>query len=214
MPHDIDKLIDKLVEQQQAVKPEQHPLVRTLPLFVFITIFMTAVTAAIGLRSDWTPEFLTQFGLFQFELLLSLITGCTALLATGWLRLPYTHHQRWVIRLALTCAAIFFSFEAWRLITEGISFATIDSFIDCYMHSIILAAVPTALLVYFQKTGSSTQPYLSAFMSTLAIAGFAWICLRLTCSVNLAGHNAIVQLSPFMILGIGLGLYARKLYRW
>lgn len=214
MPHDLDKFIDNLVEEQQPLKPELHPLLRTLPLFAVIAVFMTVVTAGIGLRSDWKPEYVTQFGMFQVELLLSFITGFMALLATGWLRVPYMKSQQLVTRLALGCAAVFFSLEAFRLISEGITFATIESFIDCYLHSLLLAALPTALLIYFQKSGSSTQPYLSALMGTLAIAGFAWICLRLTCSVNLAGHNAIVQLSPFLILGAGLGMYARRLYRW
>lgn len=214
MPNNIDSFIDELVQDQPPQAPERHPLLRTLPLLVFIVLFMGIVTAGIGLRSDWKPEYVTQFGMFQVELIISFITGFSALLATAWLRVPYMKSQRLITTLALGCAAVFFSLEAFRLISEGINFATIESFIDCYKHSIILAAVPTALLVYFQKTGSSTRPYLSALMGTLAIAGFAWICLRLTCSVNLAGHNAIVQLSPFMILGAGLGLYARKLYRW
>lgn len=214
MAQDLDNFINRLVDEQKPAVPERHPFLRTLPLLAFIVIFMTVVTSIIGLRSDWRPEYITQFGVFQVEMILSFLTGLTALLATGWLRVPYMKSQRLVVLLALGFASIFILFELYRLISEGISFATIDSLIDCYQHSILLAVLPTALLLYFQKTGSSTHPYLSALMGTLAIAGFAWICLRLTCSVNLAGHNAIVQLSPFIILGVGLGLYARKLYRW
>jgi len=213
-PDNLDRFIDNLVDSHKPLTPEPHPIRHTLPLFGAIVLLMTLVTAGIGLRSDWKPEFVTQFGLFQVELLLSFIVGFTALLATGWLRVPYMKNQNFVTRLALIFAGIFFSLELFRLVSEGINFATIESFIDCYVHSIFLAAVPTACLIYFQKSGSSTHPYLSALMGTLAIAGFAWICLRLTCSVNLAGHNALVQLSPFMILGAGLGLYARRIYRW
>lgn len=210
----LDRLIDSLIESHQPLVPESHPWRRTLPLFVLITLFMGLMTAGIGLRSDWRPGFVTEFGMFQLELLLSFITGFTALLATGWLRVPYMKSQRWVIGLALGCATLFLSLESFRLINEGIIFATVEAFVECYQHALILAGLPTALLIYFQRSGSSTHPYLSALMGTLAIAGFAWISLRLTCSVNLAGHNAIVQLSPFMVLGAGLGLFARRLYRW
>ena len=214
MTQDVDNLIKQLLHDHQAVQPELHPLLKTAPLLLAIVIYMSVVTAFIGLRSDWKPEFVTQFGVFQFELMLSFIVGLTALLATGWLRIPYMKSQPWIVGLALTSAAIFLGFEVFRLISEGITFATLDSFIECYVHSLFLAAAPTALLVFMQKSGSPTKPYLSALMGTLAIAGFAWICLRLTCSVNLAGHNAIVQLSPFMLLGAGLGIYAKRLYRW
>ena len=214
MTQNVNKVIDQLLQDHQAVKPELHPLLRTAPFLLAIVAYMSVVTVLIGLRTDWKPEFITQFGTYQLELILSFIVGITALLATGWLRIPYMKSQIWITAVALTSAVAFFSFEAFRLVSEGISFATIDSLIDCYLHSLVLASVPTMVLVFMHKTGSPTRPYLSALMSTLAIAGFAWISLRLTCSVNLAGHNAIVQLSPFMLLGLGLGIYAKKLYKW
>ena len=214
MTKDVNELIDHLLQDHKPIAPEQHPLLKTLPLMLIMIIYMSVVTSIIGLRSDWKPEFLTQFGTYQLELILSLTLGITALLATGWLRIPYMKSQKWMVSIACLSAIIFFSFEIYRLISEGISFSTIDSLIECYIHSIALASIPVALLVMRQKSGSPTRPYLSAIMGTLAITGFAWISLRLTCSVNLAGHNAIVQLSPFMILGLVLGTYARKLYKW
>ena len=214
MTKDVNELIDHLLQDHKPIAPEPHPLIKTLPLMLIMIIYMSVVTSIIGLRSDWKPEFLTQFGTYQLELILSLTLGITALLATGWLRIPYMKSQKWMVSIACLSAIIFFSFEIYRLISEGISFSTIDSLIECYIHSIALASIPVALLVMRQKSGSPTRPYLSAIMGTLAITGFAWISLRLTCSVNLAGHNAIVQLSPFMILGLVLGTYARKLYKW
>lgn len=214
MTGNVNNLIDQLLNDHQVIRPERHPMVRTLPVALCIIAYMTIVTALIGLRSDWKAEFITEFGIYQVELLMSFIVGFTAILAAGWLRIPYMKNQNWVITAALASAGVFLSFEIYRLISEGITFATVESFIECYLHSLALASLPTMALVLMQKSGSPTRPYLSALMGTLAIAGFAWIALRLTCSVNLAGHNAIVQLSPFMLLGLGLGLYARRLYKW
>ena len=214
MTKDVNELIDHLLQDHKPMEPEQHPLFKVLPLMLIIVLYMSLVTSVIGLRSDWKPEFITQFGTYQLELIMSLTLGITALLATGWLRIPYMKSQKWMVSLACVSAVVFFSFEIYRLISEGIRFSTIESLIECYIHSIVLASIPVALLVMLQKSGSPTKPHLSAVMGTLAITGFAWISLRLTCSVNLAGHNAIVQLSPFMILGLALGVYARKLYKW
>ena len=213
MTNNPHNLIDQLLQDHQPIRPERHPLVRTLPVALGIVAYMTVITALIGLRSDWYPT-LTGSGTYQLELWLSFMVGVTAILATGWLRIPYMKSQFWIIAAALASAGAFLALEAFRLINEGITFSTIETFFECYLHSLALASLPTMALVLMQKSGSPTRPYLSALMGTLAIAGFAWIGLRLTCSVNLAGHNAIVQLSPFMLLGLGMGLYARRLYKW
>lgn len=213
MTDNVNNLINQLLQNHQPIQPERHPLLISMPVAMGIVAYMTVITALIGLRADWYTV-LTRSGTYQFELLLSFTVGLTAMLAAGWLRIPYMKSQAWIISAALASAGTFLSFEAFRLINEGITFATIESFRECYIHSLALASLPTMVLVFMQKSGSPTHPYLSALMGTLAITGFAWISLRLTCSVNLAGHNAIVQLSPFMLLGLGLGLFARRLYKW
>ena len=213
MTDNVNNLIDQLLQDHHPIPPERHPLLRTLPVAVGIVAYMAVITLLIGLRSDWLAM-LTQSFTYQLELLLAFTVSVTAILAAGWLRIPYMKSQAWVIAAALVSAGIFLSFEVFRLINEGITLAAIQTFRDCYVHALALASLPTMVLVIMQKSGSTTRPYLSALTGTLAIGGFAWIGLRLTCSLDLAGHNAIVQLSPFMLLGLGLGIFARRLYKW
>ncbi len=213
MSNDINNFIDQLVEEHRGVDPEPNPLVRILPLLIGVAGYMASVVVLIGLRSDW-QTMISGSVTYQVELLLSLLVGVSGMLAASWLRIPYTKNQRLIVAAALLCAAAFIGFELFRLISEGVSFAAVSSFISCYQHSLYLATLPTIALVMTQRSGSTTHPYLSALMGVFAIAGFAWIGLRLTCEVNLAGHNAIVQLSPFILLGMAMGLCAKKLYRW
>ncbi len=213
MGNDINNLIDQLVEEHQGVEPEPNPLVKMLPLLVGVVGYMASVVVLIGLRSDW-QAMITASATYQIELLLSLLVGVSGMLAAGWLRIPYTKNQRWIVSAALLCGAAFVGFELFRLLSEGVSLASVSAFVSCYLHSLYLATLPTVALVMTQRSGSTTHPYLSALMGVFAIAGFAWIGLRLTCEVNLAGHNAIVQLSPFILLGMVLGISAKRLYRW
>ncbi|MCF6219128.1 MAG: NrsF family protein [Gammaproteobacteria bacterium] len=213
MSNEIDNLVDQLVEAHQGVEPEPNPLVKIAPLLVGVVGYMASVVMLIGLRSDW-QAMITGPVTYQVELLLSLCVGVSGMLATGWLRIPYTINQRLIVSSALLCGVAFIGFELFRLVSEGVSLASVSSFISCYQHSLYLATLPTIALVMTQRSGSTTHPYLSALMGVFAIAGFAWIGLRLTCEVNLAGHNAIVQLSPFILLGMAMGLGAKKIYRW
>ncbi len=213
MSHDLDNFVDRLVEDHQPVALEPNPLLKMLPLLFGVIGYMLCVTLLIGLRDNWQAT-LTGSLTYQLELSLSFMVGVTGMLAAGWLRIPHTKGQRWVVLVALLCGAAFIIFELFRLITEGITFATMASFIECYQHSIYLAVLPTIVLVMTQRSGSTTHPYLSALMGVFAITGFAWIGLRITCGYDLAGHNAIVQLSPFMLLGMVMGIGAKRLYRW
>lgn len=174
---------------------------------------MACVAVLIGLRSDWS-SMVAEFSVYQIELLLSFTVGVTGMLAAGWLRIPYTKNQGLFVFMAIASVSGLIGFELYRLITEGISFATMKALIDCYIDSLLLATLPITAMVMMQRSGSSTHPRLSALMGVLAISGFSWIGLRLTCGYDLAGHNAIVQLSPFLLLGAVMGVFAKKLYRW
>ena len=213
MDNDLNNFIDQLVQDHQQVDSEPNPLLRMLPLIVGVVGYMLSVTMLIGLRDDWLSS-LTSSVTYQLELSLSFIVGMAGMVAAGWLRIPHTNGQRLVVVTAFFCGALFVGFELFRLIREGVTFATMESLIECYQHSLYLATLPTLALVMTQRSGSTTHPYLSALMGVFAIAGFAWICLRLTCGYDLAGHNAIVQLSPFMLLGLVMGIGAKKIYRW
>ena len=213
MSDNVNKLVGQLLDSHQPVTPEHHPLLRVMPLLLGVIAYMACVTLLIGLRADW-QAMLSESAIHQIELLLSFIVSVMGMLAAGWLRIPYASSQRLFVGLALSTGALFLGFQLFRLISEGINFATLKALIDCYIDSLLLATLPTIALVMNQRSGSSTHPYLSALMGTFAITGFAWIGLRLTCGYDLAGHNAIAQLSPFMLLGVVMGLFAKRLYRW
>lgn len=212
MSDKLDILIEKLGQDLKPVKPLGHPFPRTASLFICALIYMGAAILYIGLRSDVVDK-LGQ-GSFLFEIGFSLVMAIAAALSTGWLSVPDMREQKWLLYPPFILFAVFILFIGIKSYSEGIGVPHNMIFHKCIKDALILACLPIAGFIALSRTGHTTHPVTLAAMSALSTGSLGWIALRLTCSNDTIGHNFFYHFIPFALIGIALGLLARKLYRW
>ncbi len=64
------------------------------------------------------------------------------------------------------------------------------------------------------RKDATVHPVLLVAMIPLAAGSLGYICLRLSCMMDTAGHNLVYHMGLFLILGMLLRVIARRLYRW
>lgn len=208
---DIDKTIDNLCCQLKPVK-RFCPYWRTgLWLTIAIT-YTVAMVLMIGVRPHFLEKVVERD--FIFEIGLALATGMTAAMMTFWLTLPDS--SRFEKFLAVP-ATLFFVHVFWmldRFITEGTGLIPTGAIGNCWMDTALYAGIPAMLVVFMIRSGASVRPFWLAFNALLAVSAFAWIGIRFCCPHDTVGKAYFVNFLPFLVLGLGVGLFAKRLFRW
>lgn len=207
----LERLIDNLGEDLKPQKPMKHPLLRMLPLLVLTPILTFAIAHFIGMRADWS-EMMMYDTRFQLEIGLALAIALSSGAVLGWVNLPDMRQQPWVLAIPLVFMLVFFGYIGYMLYQEGLTGMKFQTryFSDAFM----LSLIPTLLLLFILKKGCPSCHKKTALFATMAIAAFSWIGLRLTCPIDYAGHNFIVQFAPFFVLGLLAALFSAKLFKW
>lgn len=207
----LDAVIDALADDLQPVRPFYHPVMRMLPRFLLIAVYIIVIILAMGVRSD----FIEKLGsaVFLFEILLMGCVGLSALAASAWLSVPDIRGQRWVVALPF---AFLFAFGLWdvaRIFEEGMPLNAIH-WSHCWEIGLLVAAVPAALVVFLARGGATTHPVLMSVMNVIGFAGLPYVALRVTCNIDTVEHSTFIHMLPFVIIGVVGGLSSRYIYRW
>jgi hypothetical protein len=205
-----ESLIEGLAGGLTPAKRLALPWVRILPWIIFAAGYMAAVASIAGLRADLALK-LTQPE-FVFEIVLVLIIGLSAALASAWMCVPDMRGRPWVPVVPLILVVVFMVWQIARMIIEGTSMGAIPSI--CIKEGIVYAAAPALWIVLIGRGGATTRPRMLAFMNVLAVSAFGYIGLRLTCPVDTPGHALFWHCIPYVILGAFAGIFARRMYRW
>ncbi len=207
----VDDMINSLTDELEPVKPMAHPMARALPWMIGAAVYAWFVVHHIGLRPD-SLEKLSDLH-FLFENMLVGLVGISAALCACWLCVPDMRGQKWIIAVPFSFLAVFFLWGGLRSLIEGVHMETAH-FGHCMGDGFWIAIVPAAIMVFLSTGGATTRPFLSAFMASLSVASFGYIGLHFTCMMDTVGHAMVYHLIPFVLLGMALGLIARRLYRW
>lgn len=207
----IDSLIEGLSGDLQCCKPLSCPFKRIAPWAILSAAYMAFIVFFIGIRDDLIDK--SQDVLFLFEISLASVISITAAIASSFMCSPDMCERKWIPTVSITSAAIFLLWTIVRYSVEGIAYEDIH-WDHCLEGGALIGILPAIALVLLIKKGKTTAPVMMVAMNTLAVSGLAYIAMRFACAVDTVGHSGIVQITPFIVSGLILGLLARKLYRW
>ncbi len=212
-PGKLDKTIDDLCCGLKPCNRLNNPLWRSLLWMVIAISYVTAVAFMVGLQPN-TMDRLGHNHHFVFEIALSFVTGVTASLATFFLSVPDCKNKDWFYSIPATLFAVHILWMLVRFLMEGVGVFPTNWFCHCWMDTIIMAGLPSALVLFLIRRGATVRPRLLAFNAVLAVASFSWIGIRFVCPFLTVGKAYFVNFLPFVVLGIVTGFVAKRLFRW
>lgn len=208
---DIKDTIESLCSELKPVKC-MRPCWRGALWIVIAITYTMAVAAMIGFRPHIADKMLDSH--FIFEIGLALVTGLTAAIATFWLTQPDANRYNVFIGVPAT---LFFVQLFWmidRLAMEGLGMMPYYWFTNCWIDTGLMAGLPAALVMFLLRKGASVRPKLLAFNAILAVSSFGWIGIRFTCPFDSVGKAYLINFLPFMMVGLLIGLGAKRLLKW
>lgn len=210
-PKNIDDLIAGLAEEGCSKKSMGCPLKRLLPILIAIIIYMAIAVHFLGLRMGLEEKLSDP--IFLIENILMLFIAVSASFAASYLCVPDMQGKTWLLTMPLTLFGVFLTWEIVRAFTEdmGLSHALWD---HCIVNLAIMGLLPGFIMILFVRGGATTKPVLMAVMNILTITGFSYVGHRLTCGADHVAHSAIASLLPFILVGSGIALAARKIFKW
>jgi len=177
-------------------------------------LYITAVIAILGLRYD----FIDQLGNAAFitELLAVITLFLLASYSASLLNCP-DGKQRPVIKFITVFIAV--AFISYILLKAILGANSLFHWPDLWSHhcshnSLIIDLIPFVALIILTARGCTTRPYWSIAMNILAVSALGWGTMRITCPMDTIGHSMITHFLPFAIIGIIIGFFAKKLFRW
>ncbi len=206
------KTIDDLCCGLKPCKRLGNPLWRSLLWMVIAISYVSAVALMLGVQPN-TWERLHQHH-FVFEILLSFATGITASIATFFLSVPDCRGKDWFYSIPGTLFGVHMIWMFVRFAMEDVGIFPANWFGHCWMDCILMAGVPSAVVLLLIRKGATVRPRLLAFNAVLAIASFSWIGMRFICPFETVGKAYFVNFLPFLMSGIVLAFVAKRLFRW
>ena len=115
----------------------------------------------------------------------------------------------------LTLLAVQFVWMMERIFFEGLGEIRINWLSHCWMNTILHTTLPALIVILLvKKSGASVMPYWMAVYGLLAVSQFGWIGMRLICTKDNVGEAYLINFLPYVVLGVGLGFVAKKLFKW
>lgn len=206
-----DKLIGELCGGLKPVRKMPHPLLRG-GVYVGLTAAYVAVMVSMyGMRPDWNDKIRDIY--FLFEIGTAIFIWLTSMAAAAFLCIPDMRGQTWLKAVPLTLAAVLLYWAGLRLSLEDVTLFPIH-WGGCFKDGCLMGFVPFVMILIFSRQGATCRPYWMAVMNALAVTMAGWVGLRMTCSMNDMGAGFIHHFIPYMVLGVAVGLLARRLFKW
>lgn len=175
------------------------------------TLYIAAVVFFIGVRHDFAT--VIAIPIFQFELGLMLAVAISAAMASFWMRVPDMRGHQWMVAVPLSILFAYALWEGTNLLDTGMALPH-RAWHHCAGESLLMIALPVLAMVFMGRKGSTTRPRLMGLMNAIAVSSAGYIGLRITCGAESMTHIGPFHILPYLVLGVVLGLAARRLYRW
>ncbi len=187
---------------------------RRISIWLILSVgYIVGVIYYLGLQVNLL-DYLTR-ATFIFEMGMAIAILISAALASSWLSFPDCIQRDWMKTITVTLFSVFLFWILASGIEEGGMSVRSNFFLSSCSRGIVVEAIPFIALIFMTMKGNTTQPYWSMAMSVMAVSSLGWIGLRLTCPMyESMTYGFINYLLPFCILGVVLGLFARKLFKW
>jgi len=207
----IDNLINGLCDDLSPVGKLWCPY-RLFFMWSAISLaYLSAVLLFIGVRGDISEKL--HEPVFLIETLLCLAFSITGALCASWMTIPDMRGKAWFKAVPITLFLIFLSVQFVKAFTFGFNMPNLK-WVTCLNNGFFLQVFPLAFIIFLSFLGKTTQPKSIMFMNVIAVAGVSWIGLRATCPIDDTGYSFLYHYLPITIIGAGLILFARKVFKW
>lgn len=208
---DTNTLIKNLTDDLQETKRMISPFKTALGYILFTLGYVTFCLSFLKLRSDWLSQLQNPY--FLIDVFLMSLISLSSLIALAWLRIPGMQTKRLLIPFPFIFSGLFVGWSFFKAFTlNAPSFSLFMN--HCLPDGFFLGFIPILLLLFFTRKGFTTAPFETALMSALGVGGFGYIGLRLSCAMDTIGHGTLYHLIPFIVFGVFISLFARKLFQW
>lgn len=208
---DINNLIEDLTKELEPVKPQAHPMLRVLPWFVIAPLYVFVIVQIIGPRPDLSMM-LADLN-FLMEVVLMAGLAVSGGIASYFLSIPDMRGQKWLLGVPFTILGIFMLWCFLRGAVEGPAIPQLH-WDPCIHEGIFMALVPMAVLMFMLRKGATTKPVFMTSMNIMAVGALASIGLRMTCIIDTVGHIVMYKVMPFALIGLMIGVFARRIFKW
>jgi hypothetical protein len=214
MTTDTEKLIERLAEAAEPVRPLSHPWMRTAAWLLVAIPYVALVVLVVSPRADLLTKALEWR--YLVEQLAALATGITAAIAAfatvipgydrKFLFLPALPLAIWLGSLGEGCV------QDWiRFGPDGLSLQP-DWF--CFPAIVLVGAVPAIAIAVMLRRGAPLTPHVTAALGGLAAAGLGNFGLRLFHSQDASLMVLVWQVGTVFILTAMAAWLGRYLLNW
>ena len=206
-----ENMIERLCQELEPTKPCRNPVYCSLSWF-FMGIFSVLVIGSLmSFRHDLATKIFDP--MFMIEMVLILSLSFNAALASAYLRVPDGGQHTFVLFLTYVLFAIVGVFIGREVFIHEVTWPSL-TFNDCMIDAVLTGMLPVILMMLMMRDQKTTKPVLCGFLNALAAGAIGYLGLRLTCGSDAVSHVCFYHIIPFVLLGIVIGVLARKLYRW
>lgn len=209
--HKYDDMIKQLSGELKPVCCLGNPYLRAMKWLSVGLISVVIIGAILGFRGDLGTKMMSPG--FELEIIVALLLAVSSAIAASWLSVPDGAEKKQVVimpYILVAFAGLLFARETFH---HGIDLPEFK-LTTCMLNGLIMGLIPVALMVYLMKCGASTRPVLMTLVSMIASGSIGYIGLRLICHSDAIGHVCLYHVVPFVVIGLILGLLARRLFRW
>lgn len=208
---EINATIDQLCGDLKPVKC-MCPYWRSSLWITIAVTYTFAVALMVGFRPQLIDKILDQY--FIFEIGLALATGLTATIVTFWLTLPDSRRYDPFLAVPATLFAVHVFWMGDRFLMEGMGDTPKEWFTNCWINTALIAGLPAGVVAFLIRKGACVRPRLLAFNALLAVSSFGWIGMRFTCPYDSVGKAYLINFLPLIVVGLVVGVTAKRLFRW
>jgi len=209
---DIERLVNNLSQDVQAVKPVPHPILLSLRWLAAAFGYLVIALVISGVRPDLGLQLNHPWFVAEIAMLAAILI--TTASSAALLSFPDLHQQR---ALAFAPAGIFALFVlvivcAW----QGDSPPALlprHSF-ECTLSILGISLLPTAAIFYVMRRFASTHPGLSGTTAVLFAFGIGALWLRLYESNDSILHVIEWHYLPMIAVGLSGLWLGKRLLRW
>jgi hypothetical protein len=214
MTTDTEKLIERLAEAAEPVRPLSHPWMRTAAWLLVAIPYVALVVLVVSPRADLLTKALEWR--YLVEQLAALATGITAAIAAFATVIP--GYDRKFLFLPALPLAIWLGSLGEGCVQDWIRFGPDGRSLQpdwfCFPAIVLVGAVPAIAIAVMLRRGAPLTPHVTAALGGLAAAGLGNFGLRLFHSQDASLMVLVWQVGTVFILTAMAAWAGRYLLNW
>lgn len=211
MDNKHENIIEKLCQDLEPAQKCRNPVYCAMTWFFMGLFSVLIVGSLMSFRHDLAVKISEP--VFMIEMVLILSLSFSAALASAFLRVPDGGEHKIVLVLTYILFAIVAVFVGRELFLHDAIWPSL-TLSQCMLDAVLTGVFPVVFMMLMMRGQKTTRPVLCGFLNALAAGAIGYFGLRLTCGSDAASHVCFYHIIPFVLLGIVIGVLARRLYRW